>query len=268
MRNFILTDSEYRLYSEFQKLYSSPKLEEYFDSDDEKAVRSLTDNQKRMLLEDERGKAKRNISKILKHHEEIHGKEGREKGKKSGTKWGAGIGAAGGLITAIGATKASNKKRALLGAAMTAGGALAGAGLGRLIGADNGEASGRAKGRTIGKREAAEGGHNEIGVMTKHARNFDALERKLKKNDHWESDLRSQLKDEKKAAEEAARIRRAEELERRRVAADEMNARAQRRRAYADMDNAILNRQKYRDEREDKRKEELKQELRRGGFRY
>lgn len=229
-----------------KRFSSEPSLEDYEEFDD-KRLKSLTDNQKKMILEDERLKARRNRGKIVSHHAKIEGEIGKEKGKKSGTKWGAGIGTAAGALIG-GHTAKSKVAGALLGAA---GGALAGGVLGRLSGASSGEAKGRRKGAVKGARIAEEGGHNEHGIMTRHARAFDDYERKSKKgNDHWETDVRKQIKDEKEAAAKEAARRRAEELERRRVAAEEMRARAEQRSSYARMEDARTNRTRLKKEYE------------------
>lgn len=221
-------------------------LEKYEELDD-KRVAKLTDAQKRMLLEDERNKARRNTSKIVSEYGKRGAEEGAKRGKKKGAKWGAGIGSIGGAIAAskIPLRNGSNKHKLLKLAAGGAIGALGGSGLGYLIGKSSGEAAGRSKGQAEGRKVAKKGGHDEVEVMTKHARRFDDYARKHKKKDVWEIGIRNQLKEEKKAAAQAAARRRAEELERRRVAAVEREARARETEAGARDRDSWTNRYKY-----------------------
>lgn len=217
------------------KRYSADYVLENYEDLSDSDIKKLTDNQKKMLLEDERRKARRNSAKIIGSEARRGAAEGKERGKKSGTAWGAGIGAVGGGALGYKHGKA-------VGAAIgTVGGALAGAGLGRVIGGANGEASGYRKGSAKGRAKATREGHGDVDVMTRQARRLDDYARKHRGSDHWETDVRDLVKAEKiKAAEEAAR-RRAEELARRRVAAEEMKAKA------ADRDSRT-NRDRYYDE--------------------
>lgn len=229
-------------------------LEDYETFDDDR-LRKLTDAQKRMILEDERKKAKRNIGKIIKEE----GDRGAAEGKKRGKRRGAITGAIGGALLggAIGSyNPVSEEINIGKGSAI---GALAGAGvlggLGYLTGGSAGAREGRIKAAKEGYKKALEQGHGEVDVMTRHARTFDDYARKHRKKDHWEIDLRDQLKAEKEAAAEAAKAKRAESFERRRVEAEERAVRAREREAdarYREADaryrDSLTNRDRYLDE--------------------
>ena len=226
--------------------YEDDDLEAYEELDPKK-ISKLTDNQKRMLLEDERAKAKKNKGRIVSKYGRKGEKEGREKGKKRGTKIGAIAGALGGAglgaLTGYGTrdifSGEKGGKRALIGAGI---GALAGAGggalLGRIGGAESGAAKGKAAGEARGRRVAKEQGHDDVDRTTKNARILDEYARthKGKGKDDWEIGFRNQLKVEKKEREEAAERKRQAELERRRVEAEEARARAEREKARTDRD--------------------------------
>lgn len=224
--------------------YGDDDLEAYEELDSKK-ISKLTDNQKRMLLEDERAKAKRNKSRIVSKYGRRGEKEGRDRGRRKGTKIGAIVGAIGGTAAgAIIGNKFKDKegkglKGALIGGSI---GAAGGTGIGALIGRSSGAASGAIKGRASGeakgRRIAKEQGHDDIARTTKNARILDDYARthKGKGKDDWEIGFRNQLKVEKKEREEAAERKRQAELERRRVEAEEMRARADRERAETDRD--------------------------------
>ena len=212
-------------------------LEDYEVLDDKK-LKKLTENQIRMILEDERNKARRNTGRIVSKRAEEEGRKGKEEGAKRGKKRGT---IAGGIIGALGGGGMGLSEYGLKGAAIGAGiGGLGGALLGRLVGKSSGAAAGyaegRARGAAKGRKEAKEQGHDEIDVTTKNARIFDEYARKRHKKDSWEIDFRNQLKEEKRLAEEAARKLREEELARRRVEAEEKKAKAEELQAETDRD--------------------------------
>lgn len=226
--------------------YEDDELEAYEELDSKK-ISKLTDNQKKMLLEDERAKAKRNQSRIVKKYGKKGEKEGREKGKKRGTKrgaiGGAIIGALGGAMLGHGTRDVfkgeKGGKRALIGAGI--GGALGAGGgalIGRISGAESGAISGKARGEAKGRKIAKEQGHDDVDRTTKNARILDEYARthKGKSKDDWEVGFRNQLKVEKKEREEAAERKRQAELERRRVEAEEARAIAERERSRTDRD--------------------------------
>ena len=238
-----------------RKLYSyeDDELEAYEELDPKK-ISKLTDNQKKMLLEDERKKAKRNTSRIVSNYGKKGEKEGREQGKKRGTKVGAIAGAIGGAIGGgvlpIPNSKISIGKRLVHGAIGAGVGAGLGALLGRASGAESGAVKGRASGEAKGRKVAKEQGHDEIERTTRNARALDDYARthKGKGKDDWEIGFRNQLKVEKKEREEAAERKRQAELERRRVEAEEAKARADQDRAKADRERARTDRDRYYDE--------------------
>lgn len=203
-------------------------LEDYEDLSDNKKVSKLTYNQKKMLLEDERAKARRNTEAIVDEAR----REGGNRGKKKGGKIGTAIGGAAGL----GGTAALYLNKELKKGHKIAGGIaapIAGAGVGYLLGRGIGKLHGSSKGARKGRQAAKEGGHDEVDVMLRQARKLDDYERRGNRRgkDNWEIGVREQLKAEKREAEERAARERAEELEERRVRADE-------RRAGADMVSA------------------------------
>lgn len=222
-----------------RKLYSyeDDELEAYEELDPKK-ISKLTDNQKKMLLEDERKKAKRNTGRVVRKYGKEGEEEGRKKGKKRGTIAGSIIGTVGGAILG-GLNAKANKKSsgtgALIGAGIGAGG---GALLGRVMGSGAGAARGKAEGEARGRRVAKEQGHDEVDRTTRNARALDDYARTHKGGgkDDWEIGFRNQLKVEKKEREEAAERKRQAELERRRVEAEEMRARADRDHARTDRD--------------------------------
>ena len=232
-----------RQYTDDEDIY----LEDYEELDPKK-LSKLTDNQKRMILEDERAKAKRNTGRIVSKYGKEGERKGRKEGKKRGTKRGA---IAGGIIGAIGGAalgyKTNDKPgevngeqdRALIGLGIGTGvGAGLGALIGRKAGADSGAAEGKARGEAKGRKIAKERGHNDIDRTTKNARIFDDYARthKGKGKDDWEIGFREQLKAEKKERSEAAEKKRRLELEKRRLEAEEMRARAERDKAETDRD--------------------------------
>lgn len=238
------------------KRFSS--LERYEKFDDKKLAK-LTEAQKRMILEDERAKARRNAGKIVKETSKKRAAEGKESGRKKGKKRGtivggilgttAGLGIAGSRFRA--GSGPYSKKDFIKDAAITLGGGALGAVGGRYIGGSIGEAigeeNGRLRGAAEGKAKAKKGGHDEVDVITRHARSFDDYARRKgeKGKDTWELNLRDQLKAEKEKAKREAARRRAEELERRRVAAEEREARAREREADARYRDSVTNRERY-----------------------
>lgn len=183
--------------------YEDDELESYEELDSKK-ISKLTDNQKKMLLEDERAKAKRNKGRIVSKYGKKGEKEGREKGKKRGTKVGAIVGGLGGALLGglnAKANKGSGRTGALVGGALV-GGAL----IGRWTGGESGAASGKAKGEAKGRRIAKEQGHDDIDITTRNVRALDDYARthKGKGKDDWEVSMRNQLKKERKDREEAA----------------------------------------------------------------
>ena len=220
-----------------RKLYSyeDDELEAYEELDPKK-ISKLTDNQKKMLLEDERKKAKRNTGRVVKKYGKEGEEEGRKKGKRKGTITGSIVGGIGGAILG-GLHAKANKKSvgtgALIGAGISGG---VGALLGRAMGSGAGAAKGKAEGEAKGRKVAKDQGHDEIERTTRNARALDDYARTHKGSgkDDWEIGFRNQLKVEKKEREEAAERKRQAELERRRVEAEEMRARADHERARTD----------------------------------
>lgn len=214
--------------------YEDDELEAYEELDSKK-ISKLTDNQKKMLLEDERAKAKRNKGRIVSRYGKKGEKQGREEGKKKGTRVGAIVGGLGGAVLGAAGARKGRGGAALVGGALGAGG---GALIGRWAGGESGAASGKAKGEAKGRKIAKEQGHDDVDRTTKNARILDEYARthKGKGRDDWEIGFRNQLKVEKKEREEAAERKRQAELERRRVEAEEARARADRERARTDRD--------------------------------
>lgn len=240
--------------------YEEDGLEAYEELDPKK-ISKLTDNQKRMLLEDERKKARRNRDRIVSKYGREGAKKGREEGKKKGTKHGAivggimGAGVGGFLGHGFGYNENDESKKnlrnagigALIGAGIGAGG---GALIGRAEGAESGAREGKSKGEAKGRRIAKEQGHDDIDRTTKNARAFDdyARSHKGKGKDDWEIGFREQLKAEKKERSEAAERKRQADLEKRRVRAEEERAKADRDRARAEQERAKTDRSRYYDE--------------------
>ena len=225
-----------------RKLYSYEDDElEAYEELDHKKISKLTDNQKKMLLEDERMKAKRNTGRVVKRYGKEGEEEGRKKGKKRGTIAGSIVGGVGGAILG-GLNAKANKKSggtgALIGAGIGAGG---GALLGRVMGGASGAAKGKAEGEAKGRRVAKQQGHDDVDRTTRNARALDDYARTHKGGgkDDWEIGFRNQLKVEKKEREEAAERKRQAELEKRRVEAEEERARADRERAKTDRDRYV-----------------------------
>jgi hypothetical protein len=192
--------------------YEEDDLEAYEELDPKK-IAKLTDNQKRMLLEDERAKAKRNKSRVVSKYGKEGERKGRIEGKKKGTKRGA---IAGGIIGGIGGAvigkgnsinsgKDTTKDTIIGGAIGVGAGAGIGALMGRAAGAESGAAEGKARGEAKGRRIAKEQGHDDIDRTTRNVRALDDYARthKGKGKDDWEVSMRNQLKKERKDREEA-----------------------------------------------------------------
>ena len=234
-------EEEIKNYRKTKKFSKSDDLEQYVELDD-KTMKHLTENQKQMLLEDERSKAGRNTRRIVKKHAEEGKREGGEKGAKKGKKIGTILGTIGGGLGAAALSHASSsaknaRRNATIGGI---GGAVAGAGLGYLLGKSAGKAAGEAEGYASGAKKGAkiakEEGHDATERTLRNARALDEYARKNKKDDHYEKDFRNTLAREKQEAEERAEKARRERLERERVEAEKRRARAEEEKARTDRD--------------------------------